>query len=95
LTVVEEMNRFVVEEHLEGTNAETNEPHEGGEPPGESSPIALLSPEPRLFLVAKFLGQHCRGHGGPEFFDSDELGGGSIGSTAGTVEGLYWRRPDG
>lgn len=41
LTVVEEMDRFVVEVDLQGTNAKTDEPHEESKPPGESSTIAL------------------------------------------------------
>ena len=88
LTVVEEMDRAVVEVDLCGTSAETDEPHEGGDPPGESRTIALPSPEPRFVLVCKFLVQHCRGHGRLEFFDGTELRGGGIGTTTGTVEGL-------
>ena len=41
LAVVEEMDRFVVEVDLQGTNAETDEPHEKGEPPGKPRAIAL------------------------------------------------------
>ena len=41
LTVVNEMDRFVVEVNLQGTNAKTDEPHEESKPPGESSTIAL------------------------------------------------------
>lgn len=95
LTVVNEMDRFVVEVDLDGTTAETEEPHADGEPPGESGTITLLALEPRLVLVCEFLGQHGRRHRRLGFLRNAELRRGGIGSTAGTVDRLDRRRPDG
>lgn len=89
LVVVEEVDRFVIEVDFYGTNAETDEPHEDGEPPGASGTIAFLTTAPRLVLVGKFLGQHGRRHGGLGFFHNTKLRRGGIGSNTSTVDGLY------
>jgi hypothetical protein len=85
---VEEGDRFVVEEDFEGANTETDRPHEGGEPPGESRTIALLTAEPRFGFVGEFLGQHGGRHEGLGFPGEPELRGGDIGSNAGTIDSL-------
>jgi len=89
LVVVNEVDRSVVEVDFYGTNAETDEPHEDGKPPGESGAIALLTTAPRLVLVSKFLGQHGRRHWGLGLFHDTKLRRGGVGSNIIAVDGLY------
>ena len=56
LTVVKDVDRSVVEVDLYDASAETKEPHEGCEPPGEPRTIALSTVKPRLVSIRKFLG---------------------------------------
>ena len=56
LTVVKDVDRFVVEVDLYDTSAETDEPHEDCEPPGESRTIALSTLKPRFVSASKLLG---------------------------------------